>query len=724
MTGMSETQAPSQHDPVILPAEQPSAAVDTETFCQDKQPDCGTRFHDVIYVTGQRRFWLLPKRVAEQLKESASQLKQQTVDTEQATRMSKIADAGLLDYFLTPVPEAFLESTESKTGERERYLEARAAIEDDAAKETQLRKDWFAAKAVDDSTAAMNAEREMFRAQQRIKTHKKNMSDLEKISESRAIALGYKREDGVFYTPRALQARDAMDRYLAERDKAKKHGFRMFDPGTKTIASAWDHLRHYKALKKQLAETGTLNESKLKAMQISILLLEAELKNYIDAIRELAECGIAVPEFALSPDDQYEGTEAFLAYIALLNKRANLEKAIEARYSQWVSATAGNAAPPGALFGAMQSEWHALNDEAEQLKSRAEATVRQALPPRLFVWEPESYKPKPLERLAKANIPLRELSSASSGSMLNHISLKNLARATGGALAEALNDLKSLPKPLARTADEDRVFSSWLESGGAHPLSEGGPWFDSHGLFLPDTFFAELKKSGFTIDSLQAPATRQRWGATLKAMIFEDKQLRNLMLFDNSPQAQLVRCLLPEGTSLQTSAKVLAPKWHKGLQLFGTEVALDVAAWRGEVSFVDLEVPKRSEAKSLKVDYTAHDGSVRTLDLGMFSLDLSVKAWGFAGASLMLARNLTLDQTTGYTSIAGVDTANRSGELAQFDLFVGAQAGCKVAGKLSWCPPPSVLPLSPIGSFTPPGVRSPDWKSKWRSDWERESRAA
>ncbi|SER99083.1 hypothetical protein SAMN03159444_05594, partial [Pseudomonas sp. NFACC02] len=96
-----------------------------------------------------------------------------------------------------------------------------------------------------------------------------------------------------------------------------------------------------------------------------------------------------------------------------------------------------------------------------------------------------------------------------------------------------------------------------------------------------------------------------------------------------------------------------------------------------------------------------YNSSLGTLDLGKLSLNLSAKAWGFAGASLMLSRSLTLDQASGFTSIVGLDIAKGSGELGKFDLFVGAQAGCKVAGELSWCPPASVLPPAPIPNRAP-----------------------
>ena len=68
------------------------------------------------------------------------------------------------------------------------------------------------------------------------------------------------------------------------------------------------------------------------------------------------------------------------------------------------------------------------------------------------------------------------------------------------------------------------------------------------------------------------------------------------------------------------------------------------------------------------------------------SVDLQAKAWGFAGASLMLSRDLTLDQKTGYTSLVGVDMAEKSGELAKFEVFAGAQAGCKVTVRATHLP--------------------------------------
>ena len=704
MTGTSEAQVNTDSDfPIQLPADGPSAAVDPEVNCRDTQPGCSKNYHDIIYVTGQRRFWLLPKRVKDQLQENILLLRQQTVDSDRAARMSSIADSGLLDYFITPGPEAFLEVSESDTGERHRYEHSKATLLEEPDKQAQYRSDWEIAKAKGDSTAAMQAERALFRSQRRVIKHQQNIAELDEIGYRRAEALGYKRENGVFYTPRALEARDAVDVYIAEQRKAVERGFTLFDPGGRNIATYWEHLRDYKKLHETLVSSGVIDERALRGVRINILNLEAPMRSYLDAIVNLAECGIAVPEFALSPDDQNQGSEDFQAYGKLLAERRALEVRIEERYAHWVSATAGNAAPPGEVFTELQDQWRRLNEEAQQIKDAAEARVRDSLPPRLFLWDPQSYSPQPIERLVKMDIPLREFSSADALDVLNHISLKNFAKLGMDVLGAASGGLKVLPQSIAKQADDDQVFSAWLQQEGAHVLDEKGPWFDDNGLFVPEQFFAALEASGFQVESLQAQDKRQRWGATLKAMVFEDRQLRNMMLFDNSTQAQLIRCLLPADRMQQTAFKVQGPQWKKGkgAQVLNAQLTLDVALWRGEVSLFNIELPKRSNALPLTPSYIAYDGSRRTLDLGRLSLNLSAKAWGFTGASLLLARDLTLDQATGYTSIAGLDIAEKKGELGKFNLFVGAQAGCKLSGQLYWYPPASVLPPAPVPHRSP-----------------------
>lgn len=704
----SDSNTVTNLEPISLPTEENKKPTNQESFCKKDKPDCNKTYQDIIYVTGQRRFWLLPENVIEHIQEAADTLRQQTIDTDKAKRMSKIAESGLMDYFLTPGPESFLEATDDNTGERDLYLHSKRSIEEEKAKQIQYRRDWEDAKVCGENNLAMMLERALFSSKQTVEANQKEVERLNRIAYARAEKLGYKRENGTFYTPRALEARDAVDNYIAERNKALDRGFDMFDPGSRKIASIWEHLKHYKELHKNFTQSGRVDERALRGIILNIDNLENLLSSYIKSILKLAECGIAVPEFSLSPDDQYEGTAEFTAYIKLLKTQKNLEQRIEQRYSEWVSATAGRAAPPGMIFKDLEEEWHKLSDQAESLKLQAELRTRELVPPRLFLWDPETYQPKPIERLAKDDIPLRELSCPSSSYVLNHISLKQLSKQGANLFREPLKDLRRIPKAVSQAADPDQIFSDWLKQEGALELDEKGPWFDENGIFQPEKFFSYLDSKKLKVRTLQVAERRKSWGDSLKSMVFEERTLRNIMLFDNSPQAQLLRLLMPEGTTLHNAVKLEGPKYGKSsLQLAKVEATLEVAAWRGEVDLFKLQLPKREEAKPIILKYLAYDGNIREVNFGKLSLQISAKAWGFAGASLVLAREVSLSQESGYTSISGLDTAKGTGEVASFNLFVGAQAGCKLSGELSWCPPLDAIPVAPI----PKRVQIKGWQT-------------
>lgn len=696
----SPTAKTSGNTPVALPADTPVGSGDDQSFCEDDQPACSKQFDDIVYVTGQRKFWLLPKRVTEQFGEAAATLRQNTIDTDKATRMSRIAESGLMDYFITPGPDAFLDATDDDDGERRRYLAAKEALAEEEQVQEEANNRWYEARSRGDSMATMQAERDIFNSKERAKPYQEAIKQLEALSYQRAESMGYIRENGVLYTPRMLQARDVVDVYLTERDKALAHGYTMFEPGNREIDSIWEHLRYYKRLHQQLVESGEIDYRALRGARLNILTLEDLIDPYISAIIELAEYGIAVPEFALSPDDLYQGTEDFQAYFHMLRNRQLLERRIEERYAQWTSATAGNAAPPGVLFADLQARWHQLNDQAEGIKANAEMRVRDQVPSRLFLWEPESYRPQPVERLVRATIPLREFTQASDDKGLQHLSLRDLAKLGADELGKALNEIRELPKPVGSRSDKDEIFSDWLVQQGAHALEDQGRWFDQDGIFVPHLFFNALAADGFEVLSLQSEEARNSWGETLKVMIYEDRQFRKMMLFDNSLQAQFVRCLLPPGTSLHLSANLDGPEWHKGSGALSASASLEVVAWRGEVTLLEFTIPQRIQAQAFELDYRAYDGSIRKFNFGKLSLSFSAKAWGFAGASLMLSRDFMLDQTTNYTSLVGVETAKRSGELAEYDLFVGAQAGCTISGQLDWLPPPGTLPPAPVPNRT------------------------
>ncbi|MDB6143443.1 MAG: xlyA [Pseudomonas sp.] len=103
----------------------------------------------------------------------------------------------------------------------------------------------------------------------------------------------------------------------------------------------------------------------------------------------------------------------------------------------------------------------------------------------------------------------------------------------------------------------------------------------------------------------------------------------------------------------------------------------------------------------------------------------SLKAWGFAGASMMLSANLRVGPTKNNNDDLGIDTkldVERRFSRAEpglhpnaphdnalgghFNLFAGVQAGIKINGALHWPPPPSPACSTASTAATPPAIRA------------------
>lgn len=107
--------------------------------------------------------------------------------------------------------------------------------------------------------------------------------------------------------------------------------------------------------------------------------------------------------------------------------------------------------------------------------------------------------------------------------------------------------------------------------------------FDRNGFFQPETFKRYIKNEQIYIENLRDDATFDAWGEDLR-MLFKQSTLGPLRLFDNSPQARLIRCLTPAPSSVQLASQVLAPSvsLKKGLGA-SANVTMDVNLAQGEI---------------------------------------------------------------------------------------------------------------------------------------------
>ena len=97
MTGMSTTPANSCKDnPIPLPQLQRGQTADQSVFTDDSALACTPKvFADIAYVTGQRRFWLLPERLQTLLIECADELGASAVLQNREARNQALAQHGL-----------------------------------------------------------------------------------------------------------------------------------------------------------------------------------------------------------------------------------------------------------------------------------------------------------------------------------------------------------------------------------------------------------------------------------------------------------------------------------------------------------------------------------------------------------------------------------------------------------------------------------------------------
>lgn len=79
------------------------------------------------------------------------------------------------------------------------------------------------------------------------------------------------------------------------------------------------------------------------------------------------------------------------------------------------------------------------------------------------------------------------------------------------------------------------------------------------------------------------------------------------------------------------------------------------------------------------------DGERKEVSLGHFQARLRASLSGFAGASALLAANVTVDSSNGIPNLKGV-AARQRGQGAAVDggVFAGVRAGCELSGALLW----------------------------------------
>jgi hypothetical protein len=743
--------------------EQPEAPEDTPGDHDKVKTPCSTVYGSAIYDTENESFWLLPERTSSALKEASSDLEQKVSSSKSPEERKKgLYESGLLEYFLEPKLANFLEGEE-----KSRMLEIEAQHPnisnlDAALLEAQQSRKTAAPEAETPATPLTRLEQDQIKRNElmsarddatRVHGMHSEWKKLKRTAIAAAKEKGYAYESGNLYAPKAIAAREAVQKYL----KAREALLEDKDLTTLTSAEIAPMLAQDKKRIDEIAMCGTNNQLMLctyvRDQEIKRKERKATYNAYLDAITDVAQYGIALPEFALIPEGGAVegGVDLFKQYLALEKEQKEVNERLSTKYKSWIEASGRQAKAPTNLVTNERAAWDRLQASKETLRLQAESNVETATVRRHLLWEPEQFQARPEERLIKNGFPLAEMSMADSlKKPLTYLSMYSLPRIKQTVkddwkkVGAKVKDLAKRPgnsDGKATTDTELSLFGQWLKDEGALRIKDQeSDWFSSEGWFEIEKFNAYLESKKYKVTALENAGTRKEWGDRLQQVLFKDNVRKTFRIFDITPQAQLVRCLMPSTTeTIHSSTKVEGPDWTlaEGFQASAKATfAVDLA--RGEVELFKVDLPDRASAKDIVITYRNAEDIQQKMNLGRFSLYLGAKAWGYAGASLLLSSEIALDVSNAGFHLAPPEPVVRNpdkrsyarteksgqikrapetlqiqdGAKAAFNLFAGLQTGIMVTGALNWAPPSEValLTKAPVAGKAA-GMKSSEWFS-------------
>lgn len=753
---------------------------------KDQPKPCSNTYGTAIYATDEEEFWLLPERAASSMKEAMHALENQIAPSKSRDeRLKGLDDSGLLNYFLEPKLSNFLEGEQRQRMEeieaQEPNIEMDPGMVLRSRQEVKRAKEKDAPKAEAPKTDTQRSRIDQLQSdidtQNRIRDDYSELRKLrsewlalKKIAIAAAEKKGHTYENGTLFAAGAIEARARVQNYLEKRKALISEG------GIKPQAQ------------EDIAKLLETDKKKRDELQKCLYTCEGDTYAYLawkhgeaksfayheytDAIIKVAEYGIALPEYALiSGDDITTGIEQFKLYLDTEKQQSEINNRLREKYKNWIEATGQNAQAPAGLVEAERAEWDRLQVVKQGLHEKAQQKVAADPIRRHLLWEPEQFEPQPVDRLVKDGFPLREVSTlAANGTPLKWFSLLNLK----GAPKLLEEDLKKVGKSAKKILEgipkngdggasknsAQKVFGQWLASQGALKIGDqAGDWFDTNGWFNIDKFYSFLQTNGYKVTQLEDAGARKEWGEHLKQVVFKKSVRGEVRLFDKSQQAQFVRCLAPPQKKLHGEVKLEGPSFSatEGFKTSASaSLSFDLA--RGEVELLKVDMPTREKAKDVTVDYYLEGNpQLQTLNLGRMSFHFGARAWGYAGASLMLAGSIELVPIGGNTkygatlspvkpaqredaeakaerktheetiktkadngdtsptpdlehkskALTAVDTKSsgqvmsgkaanvqiENGMKANFNLFAGVQAGIELTGALNWAPPKALAAL-------------------------------
>jgi len=701
---------------LVKRAELPPPALpetDQTSANSEAQPCKDETFATVIYITGQRSFWLVPQGVLDKIETSADRLQAAASKETAGQRLAELEKAGLTNLFLPATAQSFLLPAEQEEWVRlhdenladERILKrldedllaaeevylakVRSLVRDESfyRKQFALKAEWHAEK--------VELENRKADIRDQIEDRRERLEDLREEGLDAAKAAGFDVVGGDLYSPEQRKIQDLLSDYLDAR-KAFENDTLGNDTQTDRFINAMRLNRELVAYEKGRE---TLDVQKLEKYLIELNALEGEMLKYSEAVLKLANIGIATPEYALA-NGQGDVPSGILELGTFKQLEWDVERLTEDMKEHghaWLRVLGMNGPAPAPALLKFQTSIEACQEQQEQLKCKAKERAEALVPARMFMWNPAEFKPSPHKSLVRPGIPLREFSLPKGGSTVRHFTIDNLpggkdylnintipnGEAEPARRFELANSIK-----LAQAPDQDDALDKILTDLGAkrYPLREY--WFDANGLFVPERFFSALQ--GERILAFQSQDEMDAWGAHLRCLIFKSDAQRHLMGFDDSYAGQFTRLILSGiigdlGEELKNNVKVevlseagLSPdvsfgrnekgRIVPGYKLTDVSVGANLTYRQGQLDIISLRLPEPENAELITVPYYT-DAGKKYLEIGRFHCSLDVKCWGFVGAGILLSHSLGVEAVEG----EGIRVTGRYREEIESDN--GSDAG-------------------------------------------------
>ena len=459
-------------------------------------------------------------------------------------------------------------------------------------------------------------------------------------------------------------------------------------------------------------EQDTPSRSRIEQYLTELNLLEGKMLKYATAVLDLANIGIATPEYALASSENSvsDGIVELARYKQLQWDIENLTNEMKHTGSIWHRMVGRNGPAPASELLKYQVKIEECELQQEELRCLARERAESITPVKMFVWHPSEYQASPYKSLMRPGIPLREFSMPKGGATLRHFSLFDLP---GGADYLKEDDTSKSPTDLAvslkaaQKPGKDEALEKLLTDLGAKKYPLQKQWFDKKGLFAPDRFFKEIEHECAQVT--QNKQDIEAWGSKITSLLFESEAQRHLMGFDDSYTGQFTRLILSgisgdkrknlrdnlnievlgNATGPSTGSLTYEKNNKKKLSYNLTEASIGVGLTyrQGQLDLLSMNFPKPEETKPVLLPFYSEKGK-HELDVGRFYCALDVKCWGSVGARILLSHSIGVEAVEGQgIQVTGIDPKKRESDGAEFEAFAGAQAGLMARAEMKWAIP-------------------------------------